>query len=71
MYDLVAGRQIVKRSYFIGKRKALEHFPILKSENLCGAIVYYDGECSILILCQFEACTKSLSGTAILALIQT
>ncbi|XP_057303376.1 glycerol-3-phosphate dehydrogenase, mitochondrial-like [Hydractinia symbiolongicarpus] len=44
MYDLVAGRQQVKSSYFMGKRKALESFPMLKSENLCGAIIYYDGQ---------------------------
>lgn len=43
MYDLVAGRQLVKKSYFMGKEKTLENFPMLKKKNLCGAIVYYDG----------------------------
>ena len=43
MYDLVAGRQLVKKSYFMNKEKALESFPMLKQESLCGAIVYYDG----------------------------
>eukprot|EP00112_Aurelia_sp_Birch-Aquarium-sp1_P008696 Seg1964.6 transcript_id=Seg1964.6/GoldUCD/mRNA.D3Y31 product="Glycerol-3-phosphate dehydrogenase mitochondrial" protein_id=Seg1964.6/GoldUCD/D3Y31 len=44
MYDLVAGRKLVKSSYFVNKEKALELFPMLKSENLCGAIIYYDGQ---------------------------
>lgn len=44
MYDLVSGRQLLKSSYVVGKRKALELFPMLKKEKLCGAIIYYDGE---------------------------
>lgn len=43
-YDLVAGDQTLKSSYFISKEKALELFPMLKKEKLCGAIVYYDGQ---------------------------
>ena len=42
-YDVVAGRQLLKPSYFISKSKALERFPMLKSDKLCGALVYYDG----------------------------
>lgn len=44
MYDLVSGRQLLKSSYVVGKKKALELFPMLKKEKLCGAIIYYDGE---------------------------
>lgn len=44
MYDLVSGRQLLKSSYVVGKHKALELFPMLKKEKLCGAIVYYDGQ---------------------------
>jgi len=44
MYDLVSGRQLVKSSYLVGRQKALELFPMLKKEKLCGAIIYYDGE---------------------------
>lgn len=43
MYDLVAGKQLVKKSYYLSKSKALEEFPMLKAEKLCGALVYYDG----------------------------
>uniref|UniRef100_A0A4D5R8V8 Glycerol-3-phosphate dehydrogenase n=1 Tax=Scolopendra viridis TaxID=118503 RepID=A0A4D5R8V8_SCOVI len=44
MYDLVAGSKCLKRSYFLSKTKALELFPMLKKDKLCGAIVYYDGQ---------------------------
>ena len=43
-YDLVAGSQLLKPSYFITKSKALELFPMLKKDKLCGALVYYDGQ---------------------------
>lgn len=43
-YDLVAGDANVKSSYYLSKRDALELFPMLKGEKLCGAIVYYDGK---------------------------
>lgn len=44
MYDLVSGRQLLKSSYVVGKQRALELFPMLKKEKLCGAIIYYDGQ---------------------------
>ncbi|UJR08406.1 hypothetical protein I4U23_012676 [Adineta vaga] len=43
-YDFVSGRQLLRWSYLISKRKALELFPMLKKEKLVGAIVYYDGQ---------------------------
>ena len=43
MYDLVAGKKLVKSSYFVNKEKALDMFPMIKSDNLRGAIIYYDG----------------------------
>lgn len=42
-YDLVSGRQLLKRSYVLSKSKALELFPMLKKDKLVGALVYYDG----------------------------
>lgn len=47
MYDLVAGRKLLKASYYLNKDKTIEQFPMIKRENLCGAIVYYDGKWSI------------------------
>ncbi|KAF2883149.1 hypothetical protein ILUMI_23017 [Ignelater luminosus] len=44
MYDLVAGFKNLKSSYVLSKTGALESFPMLKSEKLVGAIVYYDGQ---------------------------
>ncbi|XP_034033940.1 glycerol-3-phosphate dehydrogenase, mitochondrial [Thalassophryne amazonica] len=44
MYDLLAGIQCLKSSYFLTKSKALELFPMLKKDKLVGAIVYYDGQ---------------------------
>lgn len=48
MYDLVAGLKNVKSSYYLSKKNALELFPMLRGDQLCGAIVYYDGECSFV-----------------------
>lgn len=42
-YDLVAGNRGLETSYFLTSGKAMEQFPMLKGDNLCGAIVYYDG----------------------------
>lgn len=43
-YDLVSGRRVLKKSYYINKTRALELFPMLKKESLVGALMYYDGE---------------------------
>jgi len=43
MYDVVAGTKTLKSSYFLSKKNALELFPMLQGDKLCGAIVYYDG----------------------------
>jgi len=43
-YDIVSGRQLLKWSHYVGKKKTLELFPMLKEQNLCGAIIYYDGQ---------------------------
>lgn len=44
MYDLLAGKENMESSYLMSKGKALETFPMLKSEGLVGALVYYDGQ---------------------------
>lgn len=49
MYDLVAGTKSVKSSYYLSKKDALELFPMLRGDRLCGAIVYYDGWCACSI----------------------
>ncbi len=44
VYDLVAGSKCLKTSYVLSKEKAIELFPMLRKDKLCGAIVYYDGQ---------------------------
>ncbi|KAI8988874.1 FAD dependent oxidoreductase-domain-containing protein [Pilobolus umbonatus] len=44
LYDLFAGKEALESSYFLTKSKALEAFPMLKDDQLVGAIVYYDGQ---------------------------
>eukprot|EP00800_Vazella_pourtalesii_P021207 TRINITY_DN7767_c0_g4_i1.p1 TRINITY_DN7767_c0_g4~~TRINITY_DN7767_c0_g4_i1.p1 ORF type:complete len:739 (-),score=181.01 TRINITY_DN7767_c0_g4_i1:68-2284(-) len=43
-YDMVAGKHVLKKSYFVSRSKALEMFPMLNQQKLRGAIVYYDGQ---------------------------
>ncbi|KAL9052199.1 MAG: hypothetical protein Q9162_005524 [Coniocarpon cinnabarinum] len=42
-YDFLAGSENIESSYFLTKSKALDAFPMLKKDNLFGALVYYDG----------------------------
>ena len=44
MYDVLAGKENMESSYLMSKGKALETFPMLKSDGLVGALVYYDGD---------------------------
>jgi len=47
MYDLLAGKENMESSYLMTKYRALETFPMLKSDGLVGALVYYDGTYSL------------------------
>ncbi|KAI9039536.1 glycerol-3-phosphate dehydrogenase GUT2 [Aspergillus affinis] len=42
-YDLLAGAEGIESSYFLPKSKAIDAFPMLRKDNLIGAMVYYDG----------------------------
>ncbi|EED20317.1 glycerol-3-phosphate dehydrogenase, mitochondrial [Talaromyces stipitatus ATCC 10500] len=42
-YDFLAGSEGIESSYFLTHSKALDAFPMLKKEDLFGAVVYYDG----------------------------
>ncbi|KAF5377926.1 hypothetical protein D9615_006766 [Tricholomella constricta] len=44
MYDLLAGKENMETSYLMSKGKAIETFPMLKTDGLVGALVYYDGQ---------------------------
>lgn len=43
VYDILAGSMGLSSSYFLGKNRAIEAFPMLKKDKISGAIVYYDG----------------------------
>jgi glycerol-3-phosphate dehydrogenase len=40
-YDFLAGSEGIESSYFLTRSKALEAFPMLRRDNLFGALVYY------------------------------
>jgi glycerol-3-phosphate dehydrogenase len=43
-YDIVAGSNgVLRPSFYISAREALEKFPMLKDKGLAGGVVYYDG----------------------------
>jgi glycerol-3-phosphate dehydrogenase len=44
VYDFLAGKEAIESSYLLSRRRALEEFPMLKKDQLVGAIVYYDGK---------------------------
>ncbi|KAK4687415.1 glycerol-3-phosphate dehydrogenase, partial [Tremellales sp. Uapishka_1] len=44
VYDLLAGKENMEGAYWMGKGKAVEAFPMLKTEGLVGGVVYYDGQ---------------------------
>lgn len=65
MYDFVAGRQCIKRSFFLSKSKALEKFPMLKKDKLVGAIVYYDGQHNDARMCLAIALSAAREGATV------
>lgn len=44
VYDFLAGDCGLETSYYLTRGKALEKFPMLRKDDLVGAIVYYDGQ---------------------------
>ncbi len=40
-YDWLAGSEGIESSYFLPKSKAIEAFPMLRTDNVLGAMVYY------------------------------
>lgn len=43
VYDILAGTHGLSQAYFLTKARAVEAFPMLQKDKICGAIVYYDG----------------------------
>ena len=44
LYDIIAGSENMYSSYIMTRSKALEAFPMLRTKDLSGAVVYYDGQ---------------------------
>lgn len=44
LYDHLAGKHSLHKSFFVGAKEAQQKFPMLKGENLRGGVVYYDGQ---------------------------
>jgi len=49
-YDLLAGSEGIESSYFLTKSRAMDAFPMLRKDNLFGALVYYGECCSVRLL---------------------
>ena len=64
-YDLVSGDECLKSSYYLSKQRALELFPMLKSDKLKGAIVYYDGSHNDARMCLSIAITAARNGATV------
>ncbi|KJZ72060.1 hypothetical protein HIM_08515 [Hirsutella minnesotensis 3608] len=66
MYDLLAGSEGLESSYLMSKANALESFPLLRKDNLVGALVYYDGQHNDSRMNVSLALTASLYGATVL-----
>eukprot|EP01125_Pyxidicula_operculata_P015527 TRINITY_DN5277_c0_g1_i1.p1 TRINITY_DN5277_c0_g1~~TRINITY_DN5277_c0_g1_i1.p1 ORF type:complete len:535 (-),score=81.07 TRINITY_DN5277_c0_g1_i1:543-2147(-) len=65
-YDLISGSiGKLESSYLLSKSKALDEFPMLKSDTLKGAIVYYDGQQNDTRTNVMLACTAAAYGATI------
>ena len=65
-YDLLAGSQGLESSYFVGRSNALAKFPLLRHDNLIGALVYYDGQHNDSRMNVSLAMTATLYGATVL-----
>lgn len=65
-YDMLAGEQGLEKSYFMSRSKALAAFPLLRSDNLVGALVYYDGQHNDSRMNVSLALTASLYGANVI-----
>jgi glycerol-3-phosphate dehydrogenase len=68
VYDQVAGASsLVPSSHFINQKEAMYQFPMLKSKDLLGAIVYYDGQMNDTRMCLHLILTAVQSGATALS----
>lgn len=48
-YDFLAGSEGIESSYFLTKSRAMDAFPMLRKDNLFGALVYYGIDVSVTL----------------------
>ncbi|KAJ6190111.1 Glycerol-3-phosphate dehydrogenase mitochondrial [Penicillium mononematosum] len=64
-YDFLAGSEGIETSYFLTKSKAIDAFPMLKRDDIIGAMVYYDGAHNDSRMNVSLAMTAALYGTTV------
>ncbi|KAH7143463.1 FAD dependent oxidoreductase-domain-containing protein [Dactylonectria macrodidyma] len=69
-YDLLAGSRGLERSFFLSKSKAVSEFPMLRQDNLFGAVVYHDGQHNDSRMNISLAMTASLYGATVLNYVE-
>jgi glycerol-3-phosphate dehydrogenase len=66
VYDLIAGsRRAVPPSHFMSGAEALYNFPMLRTEGLKGAVIYYDGQMNDTRMGLTVALTATQEGAAV------
>ena len=66
IYDHLSGRFSLGRSKVMGREKTLEVLPALKSENLSGGVLFYDGQFDDSALATSLALHSAREGAAVL-----
>ncbi|KAL9127412.1 MAG: hypothetical protein Q9217_003708 [Psora testacea] len=69
-YDLLAGSEGIESSYFLTKTRAMDAFPMLRKDNLFGALVYYDGAHNDSRMNVSLAMTAALYGSTVVNYIE-
>lgn len=65
-YDMLAGEQGLEKSYYLSRAKAVASLPLLRTDNLFGALVYYDGQHNDSRMNVALALTASLYGATVI-----
>ena len=65
LYDRLAGKKSLSKSFFIGEEEALKTFPMLKADKLKGGVVYYDGQFDDARMNVLIAATAHAQGAAV------
>ena len=65
LYDLLAGKQGIGHSRIVGRKEALQRFPMLKAKGLKAGVLYYDGQFNDARMAVSLAVTAQKYGAAI------